>query len=77
MADWYLRSNGADEFNSNSYTFVGSTAPACPGNGYVFVVLAEDSGTGKPILTPAIMQEIQNAINTQTDQFTVLLRSQP
>lgn len=75
MADWYLRSSGADPFNSNSYTFVGSTAPSCPGNGNICSILADDSGTGKPILTPALQQQINDAINTNTDQSNVLLRS--
>ncbi|WP_342331907.1 hypothetical protein [Pedobacter sp. FW305-3-2-15-E-R2A2] len=79
MADWYLRSNGANIFDPNSYTFVGSSAPACPGNGYVCAVRAEDngSGLGKPNLTPALQYQITIALSTGVDQQDVLLRSLP
>jgi hypothetical protein len=77
MADWYLKSYGSNPFDSNSYIFVGSTAPACPGNGYVCAVHAEDNGSGRPVLTPALLLEIHTALNTNTDQPNVLLRAQP
>lgn len=75
MADWYLRTNGANPFNANSYTFVGSTAPSCPGSGNICSVLAENNGAGKPILTPALQAQITTAQSTNMDQPNVLLRS--
>ena len=75
MADWYLRASEANPFDASSYTFVGSTAPSCPGNGNICSVLADDNGAGKPILTPDLQAQIQEAINTNTDQTNVLLRS--
>lgn len=75
MADWYLRGNSLNPFDSSSYTFVGSTAPSCPGNGNICSILADDNGSGKPILTPDLQTQIQAALSTNQDQPGVLLRS--
>lgn len=76
MADWYLRGNGLNAYNASSYTFVGSTPPACPGNGNICAVLAEDNGTGKPSLTLDLLTQIHTAESTGQDQSNVLLRNQ-
>lgn len=75
MADWYIRGSSLNPFDANSYTFVGSTAPSCPGTGNICAVLADNNGADKPILTPDLQTQIQAAQNTNQDQSNVLLRS--
>lgn len=76
MADWYIKASRANPFNQGSYTFIGSTAPACPGNlGFVCAIFAEDNGQRKPVIDGDLSDEIWFAINTETDQVRVLLRA--
>lgn len=76
MADWYIKASRANPFNPGSYTFIGSTAPVCPGNlGFVCAIFAEDNGQRKPVIDGDLCDEIWSAINTETDQARVLLRA--
>lgn len=76
---WYVF-NPIDPFphnpcDPNNYVLIGSTPPSCPGaNNYLCAIQAADN-LGKPIITPALCNEIALALLNHIDTVNVLLRS--
>jgi len=75
MSQYFLRINGTDPNDPLNYTNVGSTKPGCPGSGKICSLLAEDDGTGHPIVTQQIQDQMVLALSSGVDQPLVLLRA--
>ncbi|WP_342331908.1 hypothetical protein [Pedobacter sp. FW305-3-2-15-E-R2A2] len=74
MSEYFLRINFADPNDPLSYTSVGSTKPGCPGTGKICSLLAENDGTGHPVITSQIQAQMVTALSTGVDQPLVVLR---
>lgn len=58
----------------NNYTLLTMLPPSCPGlNNYLCAIQAYDN-MGYPILTPALICEIANALQNRMTGINVLLR---
>jgi hypothetical protein len=73
---WYNYNSGSI-CNPNSYTLTTTPPTNCPSpNNFLCAIQASDNMT-KPILTPALICEIAEAINSKTESTNVLLRPTP
>ncbi len=66
-----------DVSNPNQYTLVGSTPPSCPSPKQQLCAIQANDNLTKPILTDALIIEIANALQRQTESTNVLLRPRP
>ena len=63
-----------DPNTPNNYTLVGSTPPSCPNpNNFLCAIQANDN-FGKPIITCALLAQIDLALANRTETTNVLLR---
>jgi len=60
--------------NPSQYTNVGTTPPSCIGNQKVCAIQALDQ-SGQPDITPALLGEIVQALNNNTNNTNVLLKN--
>ncbi|QNK61107.1 hypothetical protein H7F33_10995 [Pedobacter sp. PAMC26386] len=73
---WYVRTLGADPNSPSSYTSVGTVPPSCPGTGKICAIFADESDIpNEPSLDDELKSEMVTALNTNSDQTRVLLRS--
>lgn len=77
---WYSFTPGAATPNigdANQYTFAGSTPPSCPSPNEQLCGLQAADNMGQPIITSALVLEIANALQRQTESSNVTLKPRP
>lgn len=61
----------------NQYTFVGNVPPSCPGVNNFLCAIQAINNFGQPIITAALVCEINAALENRTESVNVILRPTP
>lgn len=70
---WY-KYNGGNICDPNSYSLYGNTPPPCPSPKIHLCAIQANDNFGFPALTPGLICQIVNALQTGTENALVLLR---
>lgn len=72
---WFQLVADGDPFDPVDYT--PASSPSCSGSNYICAIQASPNASNQPVITPALQQEMNTALNKKSNSTNVHLRANP
>lgn len=74
---WFSLTPDESPTNPSNYTNVGNTRPTtCEGQDQICAIQANDNGSGQPVLTDALKNDMISALHNRANNSNVSLKEQ-
>ncbi|MNT82322.1 hypothetical protein D3C72_2220360 [compost metagenome] len=71
---YFSLNTGGDPVDPQDYTLQASQ-PSCSGSNQICAIQATDNGSGEPVLSPTLKDQMIQALHSRTSNATVSLKS--